>query len=109
MLTTTRSLARFLRGEGPAHPSGHPTLTATTLPLQPMARKRRRFWYTHPRFERFEFSLRVFLRESRTTKRSNNETDNLHSTRHLTIAAVLILALGVSRSLLARPEAAGSG
>ena len=35
--------------------------------------------------------------------------DNLHSMRHLTIAAVLILALGVTRSLLARPEAAGSG
>ena len=35
--------------------------------------------------------------------------DNLRSMRHLTIAAVLILALGVTRSLLARPEAAGSG
>src|SRR5258708_32239340 len=37
------------------------------------------------------------------------KSDNLHSMRHLTVAAVLILALGVTRSLLARPEAAGSG
>ncbi len=34
---------------------------------------------------------------------------NLHSIRYLSIAAVLILALGVSRSLLAGPDAAGSG
>jgi len=34
---------------------------------------------------------------------------NLHSIRYLSIAAVLILALGVARSLLAPSEAAGSG
>ena len=34
---------------------------------------------------------------------------NLHSIRYLSIPAVLILALGVTRSLLAGPDAAGSG
>ncbi|SRR6266446_7416760 len=37
------------------------------------------------------------------------KSENLHSMRVLTIAAVLILVLGVTRSLLAGPDAAGSG
>src|SRR6267143_7059693 len=74
MLTTTRSLARFLRGEGQAHPSGHPTLTAITLPLQPMARKMQRFWYMNRKIEACEFNSKYGGKFSRTTLRNNDET-----------------------------------
>src|SRR6266581_7818720 len=51
MLTTTRSLARFLRGEGPAHPSGVPSSIVIMSPLQRPTTKMQRFSYMHHRID----------------------------------------------------------
>src|SRR6266851_7628207 len=74
MLTTTRSLVRFPRGEGPAHPFGHPTLTATMSPLQRSTRKMQRFWYMNRKIEACEFNSKYGGTFSRTTLRNNDET-----------------------------------
>src|SRR3981081_717144 len=52
MLTTTRLLARYLRGEGRARPSGRLSLIAITLALLRLTKRRQRFWYTRRRTEK---------------------------------------------------------
>src|SRR5258708_37259353 len=74
MLISTRSLARFPRGEGPAHPFGHPILTATMSPLQRSTRKMQRFWYMNRKIEACEFNSKYGGKFSRTTLRNNDET-----------------------------------
>src|ERR1700736_5941407 len=52
MQTTTRPLARFLRGEGPARHSGRLISIATTWLLPQTIKKRQRFWCMHRKIDR---------------------------------------------------------
>src|SRR5437588_10204578 len=73
MLTTTRLPARFPRGEGPAHPFGLPTLTATMSPLQPPTKKVRQFWSMN---RRIEFESVGDWQESRADRHTAQFSDN---------------------------------